>query len=86
MTGRHNDAGRALRSLLLEETNAIPVDTHLAAQGLQRRLAHTRKRRRVTLAVAASVAAAVVTVAATAGGVGSIITSSATRPRIRISP
>ena len=47
----------------------MPVDTHQAAEGLRRRLAHTRKRRRITLAVAASVAAAVVvTVAATAGG------------------
>ena len=68
MTGQV-EVGRTLRSLLLEETNAMPVDTHQAAQGLRRRLAHTRRRRRVTLAVAASVAAAVVvTVAATAGG------------------
>lgn len=64
MTGREDDAGRALRSLLLEETNAMPVDTHHAAVHLRRRIADTRKRRRVTLAVAASVVAAVaVTVA-----------------------
>ena len=68
MTG-HDEVGRTLRSLLLEETNAMPVDTHETAQGLRRRLAHTRKRRRITLAVAASVAAAVaVTVATAAGG------------------
>jgi hypothetical protein len=64
MTGREDYAGRALRSLLLEETNAMPVDTHDAAVHLRRRLADTRKRRRVTLAVAASIVAAVaVTVA-----------------------
>ena len=64
MTGREDDAGRALRSLLLEETNAMPVDTHHAAVHLRRRIADTRKRRRVTLAVAASVVTAVaVTVA-----------------------
>jgi len=64
MTGREDDAGRALRSLLLEETNAMPVDTHHAAVHLRRRIADTRKRRRVALAVAASVVAAVtVTVA-----------------------
>jgi hypothetical protein len=68
MTGREDDLGRTLRSLLLDETNAMPVDTHHAGHGLRRRLAHTRKRRRVTLAVAASIAAVVVTVAATAGG------------------
>jgi hypothetical protein len=69
MTGRQDDVGRTLRSLLLEEANAVPVDTHRAAEGLRRRLAHTHKRRRVTLAVAASVAAAVVvTVAATGAG------------------
>ena len=64
MTGRPDDAGRALRSLLLEETNAIPVDAQQAAVRLRRRIAETRTRRRVTLAVAASVVAAVaVTVA-----------------------
>ena len=59
MTRREADAGRALRSLLLEETNAMPVDTHHAAVHLRRRIADTRKRRRVTLAVAASVVTAV---------------------------
>jgi hypothetical protein len=59
MTGREDDADRALRSLLLEETNAMPVDTHHAAVHLRRRIANTRKRRRVTLAVAASVVTAV---------------------------
>jgi hypothetical protein len=59
MTGREDDAGRALRSLLLEETNAMSVDTHHAAVHLRRRIADTRKRRRVTLAVAVSVAVAV---------------------------
>jgi len=63
MTGRQDDVGRTLRSLLLEETSAMPVDTHNAALGLRRRIAHTRKLRRVTLAVAASVAAAVVATA-----------------------
>ena len=63
MTGREDDAGRALRSLLLEETNAMPVDTHHAAVHLRRRLADTRRRRRATLAVAASVVAVAVTVA-----------------------
>jgi hypothetical protein len=43
----------------------MPVDAHAAAAGLRRRIAHTRKRRRVTLAVAASV---VVAVAVTAAG------------------
>jgi hypothetical protein len=38
----------------------MPVDTYQAAEGLQRRLAHSHKRRRVTLAVAASLAAVVV--------------------------
>jgi hypothetical protein len=66
MTGRQDDAGRALRSLLLEETNAMPVDTHHAAVHLRRRIADTRKRRRVTFAVAASVVAAVAV--AVAGG------------------
>jgi hypothetical protein len=59
MTGREDDAGRALRSLLLEETNAMPVDTHQAAVHLRHRLADTRKHRRVTLAIAVSVVAAV---------------------------
>lgn len=59
MTGREDDAGRSLRSLLLEETNAMPVDTHHAAVDLRRRLADTRRHRRVTLAVAATVVAAV---------------------------
>jgi hypothetical protein len=63
MTGREDDAGRALRSLLLEETNAMPVDTHHAVVHLRRRLADTRRRRRVTLAVAASVVAVAVTAA-----------------------
>ena len=64
MTGRQDDVGRTLRSLLLAETDAMPVDIHHAAVHLRRRLADTRKRRRVTLAVAASVVAAVaVTVA-----------------------
>jgi hypothetical protein len=63
MTGREDDAGRALRSLLLEETNAMPVDTHYAAVHLRRRLTDTRKRRRLTLAVAASVVAVAVIVA-----------------------
>jgi hypothetical protein len=64
MTGREDDAGRALRSLLLEETNAMPVDTHHAAVHLRRRIADTRKRRRVTLAVAASVVTAVAVIVA----------------------
>jgi hypothetical protein len=59
MTGREDTAGRALRSLLLEETNAMPVDTHHATVHLRRRIADTRKRRRVTLVVAVSVVAAV---------------------------
>jgi hypothetical protein len=59
MTGRQDDVGRTLRSLLLEETDAMPVDTHHAAVRLRRQLADVRKRRRVTLAVAASVVAAV---------------------------
>jgi hypothetical protein len=64
MTGRQEDVGRTLRSLLLEESNTMPVDTHAAAVGLQHRLAHTCKRRRVTLAAAALVVAVVaVTVA-----------------------
>jgi hypothetical protein len=69
MTGREDDAGRALRSLLLEESNAIPVDIHHAAVHLRRRLAHTRKRRRVTFAVAAAVVAAVA-VTVTGGWLG----------------
>jgi hypothetical protein len=64
MTGREDDAGRALRSLLLEETNAMPVDTHHAAVHLRRRIADTRKRRRVTLAVAVSVVTAVAVIVA----------------------
>jgi hypothetical protein len=70
MTGREDDLGRTLRSLLLEETNAMPVDTHDAAAGLGRQIAHTRKRRRVTLAVAASVAAAAVAVTVAGGWLG----------------
>jgi hypothetical protein len=70
MTGRQDDAGRTLRSLLLEETNAMPVDTHNAAVGLRRRIARTRKRRRVTLAVAASVVAAAVAVTVAGGWLG----------------
>jgi hypothetical protein len=64
MTGREDDVGRALRSLLLEETNAMPVDTHDAAAGLRRRIAHTRQRQRVTLVVAVSVVAAVAVIVA----------------------
>ena len=63
MTGREDNAGRALRSLLLEETNAMPVDTHHAAVQLQGRLADTRRHRRITLAVAASVVAVAASVA-----------------------
>jgi hypothetical protein len=64
MTGRQDDVGHTLRSLLVEEANAVPVDTQHAAIGLRRRIAHTHKRRRVTLSVAVSVVAAVaVTVA-----------------------
>jgi hypothetical protein len=59
MTGREDDVGRAFRSLLLKETNAMPVDTHRAAVDLRRRLADTRRHRRVTLAVAATVVVAV---------------------------
>ncbi len=70
MTGRQDDVGRTLRSLLLEETNAMPVDTHNAAEGLRRRIAHTRKRRRVTLAVAASVVAAAVAATVAGGWLG----------------
>jgi hypothetical protein len=70
MTGREDDLGRTLRSVLLEETNAMPVDTRHAAEGLRRRLAHTRKRRRVTLAVAASVVAAVVAASVAGGWLG----------------
>jgi hypothetical protein len=62
MTGRQDDTGRTLRSLLLEETNAMPIDTRHATVHLRRRLADTRKRRRLTLAVAASVVAIAVTV------------------------
>ena len=43
MTGREDDVGRALRSLLLEETSGMPVDTYQAVDGLRRRLADTRK-------------------------------------------
>jgi hypothetical protein len=67
MTGRQDEVGRNLRSLLLEESNAMPVDTYNAAVGLRRRIAHTRKRRRATLAVAASIVAAAIA-ATTAGG------------------
>jgi hypothetical protein len=81
MTGREDDLGRTLRSVLLEETNAVPVDTRHAAEGLRRRLAHTRKRRRVTLAVAASVVAAVV--AASVAGAGSASTRTSARRRTR---
>jgi hypothetical protein len=70
MTGRQDDVGRTLRSLLLEESNTMPVDTHAAAVGLQRRIAHTRKRRRVTLAVAASVIIAAVAVTVAGGWLG----------------
>jgi hypothetical protein len=70
MTGRQDDVGRTLRSLLLEESNTMPVDTHAAAVGLQHRLAHTRKRRRVTLAVAASLVAAAVAVTVAGGWLG----------------
>lgn len=63
MTGREDDAGRTLRSLFLEETNA-PVDMHQAAISLRRQIAGIRKRRRATFAVAVSVFAAIaVTVA-----------------------
>jgi hypothetical protein len=54
----------------LEETNAMPIDTHDAAAGLRRRIAHTRQRRRVTLAVAASVVAAAVAVTVAGGWLG----------------
>jgi hypothetical protein len=63
MTGREDDTGRTLRSLLLEESNAIPVDTHQAAVHLRRRIADIRKRRRVTFAAAASVVAVLLIVA-----------------------
>jgi hypothetical protein len=64
MIGREDDAGRALRSLLLEETSAMPLDARHAAVQLRRRIADTRKRRRVTLAVAASVVTAVAVIVA----------------------
>jgi hypothetical protein len=70
MTGRQDDVGDTLRTLLLEETDAMPVDTHAAGVGLRRRIAHTRKRRRVTLAVAASVVVAAVAVTAAGGWLG----------------
>jgi len=70
MTGREDDVGRMLRSLLLEETKATPVDAQHAAVRLRRQLADTRRRRRVTLAVAASIVAAVVVTAAAIGGRG----------------
>ncbi len=70
MTGRQDDVGGTLRSLLQDETNAMPVDTRAAAVGLRRRIAHTRKRRRVTLAVAASVVAAAVVVTMAGGWLG----------------
>ncbi len=70
MTGREDDVGRVLRSLLLEETKAMPVDAQQAAVRLRRQLADTRRRRRVTLAVAASIVAAVVVIAAATGGRG----------------
>jgi hypothetical protein len=70
MTGRESDVGHALRSLLLKEANAMPVDTQHAAEGLRRRIVHTRKRRRVTLAVAASVVVAAVAVTVAGGWLG----------------
>jgi hypothetical protein len=70
MTGRQDDVGRTLRSLLLEESNAMPVDTYNAAVSLRRRIAHTRKRRRVTVAVAASVVAAAVAATVAGGWLG----------------
>ena len=48
----------------------MPVDTNQAAEGLRRRLAHTRKRRRVTLAVAASVVAAALAATVAGGWLG----------------
>jgi hypothetical protein len=63
MTGREDDTGRTLRSLLLEESNAIPVDTHQTAVHLRRRIADIRKRRRLTFAAAASVVVVLVIVA-----------------------
>jgi hypothetical protein len=74
MTGRQDDVGDTLRTLLLEETDAMPVDSHDAAVHLQRRIADTRKRRRVTLAVVASVVTAVaVTVAGSWLGVNKAV-------------
>jgi hypothetical protein len=70
MTGRQDDVGRTLRALLLEESNAMPVNTQRAAIGLRRRIAHTRKRRRVTLAVAASLVVAAVAVTVAGGWPG----------------
>jgi hypothetical protein len=70
MTGRDDDLGRTLRSVLLEESNVMPVDTHRASEGLRRRVAQTHKRWRVTLAVAASVVAAAVAVSVAGGWLG----------------
>ena len=62
----------------------MPVDTHHAAEHLRRRLADTRKRRRVTLAVAASVVVA--PLQSPWPGVGLASTRPPIRPRIRTSP
>ena len=70
MTGRQDDLGSALRALLLEEADAMPVDTQHAAKDLQRQLTHTRNRRRITLAVAASVVAAAVAATVAGGWLG----------------
>jgi hypothetical protein len=48
----------------------MPVGNHQAAEDLGRRVAHTRRRRRVTLAVAASVGAAAVATTVAVGWLG----------------
>jgi hypothetical protein len=64
MTGHEEGAVRTFRSLLLEETSAMPVDSHQAGVRLRRQLGDIRRRRRLALAVAVSVVVAVaVTVA-----------------------
>ena len=85
MTGREDDVGRTLRSLLLEETNAMPVDTHHAARRppapdcrhSQAPASHSGRRRFGRRRRGQS---------PWRSGVGSVSTRPTTRPRTQTSP
>jgi hypothetical protein len=62
MSDGYDELGRTLRTLLLEEAEAMEIDTHTASERLARELAPDPGRRRVPMTAVGVVAAAVVAV------------------------